>query len=67
MKSRPFLAGHGLLSIVIVLAALLLPALPDPLLAAPLREPSAPTDTPIPVVSETLNEWTIGNGLLYWA
>ena len=29
--------------------------------------PVAPDDTPIPVVQETLNEWTLNEGLLYWA
>ena len=29
--------------------------------------PSAPTDTPIPVVTEEFNEWTLNEGLLYWA
>ena len=30
-------------------------------------EPGAPTDTPIPVVTENFNEWTLNEGLLYWA
>lgn len=29
--------------------------------------PLTPADTPIPVVSEVYNEWTINEGLLYWA
>jgi hypothetical protein len=29
--------------------------------------PSAPNDTPTPVVEETYNEWTLNSGLLYWA
>lgn len=72
MNARPIFSvhiplRHGLLSTLVVLASLLLPA---PAQAAPLAEttaPAAPTDTPIPVVSETLNEWTTGNGQLYWA
>ncbi len=27
----------------------------------------APTDTPVPIVSEIYNEWTLNAGLLYWA
>jgi hypothetical protein len=30
-------------------------------------QPNAPTDTPVPIVSETYNEWTMNSGLLYWA
>jgi hypothetical protein len=29
--------------------------------------PNAPSDTPIPVVNETYNEFTLNSGLLYWA
>jgi hypothetical protein len=34
--------------------------------SAGLSAPSAPSDTPIPVVSEVYNEWTLNAGLLYW-
>ncbi len=30
-------------------------------------KPNAPMDTPIPVLRETYNEWTMNSGLLYWA
>lgn len=36
-----------------------------PLLPAPLR--ASPTDAPERLVSDTLNEWTLGGGQLYWA
>ena len=29
--------------------------------------PTAPNDTPVTVVNEIFNEWTINSGLLYWA
>jgi hypothetical protein len=29
-------------------------------------EGDAPTDTPMPIVIETVDEWSIGSGLLYW-
>jgi len=36
--------------------------------SAPARAaPAAPTDTPIPIVTENFNEWTLSEGLLYWA
>ncbi len=35
---------------------------------SPMRAaPDAPLDTPIPVVTEGFNEWTLNEGLLYWA
>ncbi|MEZ4658824.1 MAG: hypothetical protein R2911_14750 [Caldilineaceae bacterium] len=30
-------------------------------------EPNAPTDTPTPVVTDAVEEWSVGNGLIYWA
>ncbi len=33
----------------------------------PTSAAASPTDTPIPLVSDNLNEWTLGGGQLYWA
>ncbi len=38
--------------------------LPAPLLHA---ESIAPDDVPVPVVSDNVEEWTVGQGLVYWA
>ena len=29
-------------------------------------EPAAPDDTPTPIVVDTVDDWSIGNGLIYW-
>ncbi len=38
--------------------------LPSPVLYA---EPGSPDDAPVPVVSDNVEEWTVGQGLVYWA
>ncbi len=40
-----------------------------PSAAAPVAhaEPDAPMDTPTTIVSDTFNEWTVSDGLAYWA
>ncbi len=59
-------AIQAMLSLLFLLTAFLVPSATTTtsVVAAPR---AAPDDTPITVVSEPLNEWTIGNGLLYWA
>ncbi|OUC06193.1 hypothetical protein RY27_22550, partial [Litorilinea aerophila] len=47
--------------LLLALALAGLPLLPT----APVR--ASPTDTPVPLVSDSLNEWTLGGGQLYWA
>lgn len=37
------------------------------LLPLPMAASTAPDDTPTPVVSDNVEEWTVGQGLLYWA
>ncbi len=48
------------LSLLIAFSSLLLPA-------ATLSVQATVTDTPVPVVTDTVEEWTVGAGLLYWA
>lgn len=60
------LARHRtrLLSLLLVVAVLV-----EPLLGLALSRPAlaAPADTPVPVVTDFVEEWAVGNGLLYWA
>jgi len=49
-----------LLTLLIVSTSLVLPATSQPARAAP-------TDTPIPLVTDNVEEWAVGAGLLYWA
>ncbi|HXF64190.1 MAG TPA: hypothetical protein VNK95_21360, partial [Caldilineaceae bacterium] len=49
-----------LLSLLVILSALLMPANPSPVQAAA-------ADTPVPVVADNVEEWSVGAGLLYWA
>ncbi len=57
---------HLLLRLLAVLGivASFIAALPVPRLRA---ETGSPTDTPAPVVSDNVEEWTVGQGLIYWA
>ena len=48
------------LSFVIAFSSLLLPA-------ATLSVQATVTDTPVPVVTDNVEDWTVGSGLLYWA
>ena len=63
MNRQIYQLSRWALSLLIVLTSFLIPAVDRVAYAAP----DAPTDTPIPVVNEQFNEWTIANGLLYWA
>ena len=49
----------GLFSIIVTSIAF--PAIP-----AARAEPSAPSDTPTPVVVQAVDDWAIGGGLIYW-
>lgn len=53
-------ATTWLLSLLVVATSLLIPATARPAQAAP-------TDTPTPVVTDFVEEWAVGAGLLYWA
>ena len=56
-----FMAGCGL--ILAIIAASFGAA---PVAAVP-AQPGAPQDVPVPVVSDFVEEWSVGNGLIYWA
>lgn len=58
---RSFFNKTGRLGLLIIFLWTLVPALPT------YAAPAAPTDTPTPIVLEDLNEWTLNEGLLYWA
>lgn len=49
--------------IVMVIAGLA----PSTAVPAAYAEPDAPLDTPTTVVADTFNEWTVSDGLAYWA
>lgn len=49
-----------LLALLVATTSLLLPAASQPVQAAP-------DDTPVPVVTDVVEEWAVGAGLLYWA
>ena len=47
---------------------LLLSVIPPLLFPLPASAaPNAPTDTPTPIVTDNVEEWAVGAGLLYWA
>jgi hypothetical protein len=56
-----FMVGFGL--ILAIIAASFGAA---PVSALP-TQPGAPQDVPVPVVSDFVEEWSVGNGLIYWA
>lgn len=43
------------------------PSTPDAEPSTPEVERMIPLDTPITVVADSVEEWTVGNGLIYWA
>jgi len=49
-----------LLALLVATAALLFPATPPPVRAAP-------DDTPVPFATDNVEEWAVGAGLAYWA
>ncbi len=38
-----------------------------PLISAARAEGNSPDDTPVPFATDAVEEWSVGNGLVYWA
>ena len=64
MLRKPHRARRTIISLILIASFLLTTAGANTALA----DTEAITDTPIPVVNDTfMNEWTLSDGLLYWA
>ena len=61
-----FRSPYALLQLLVVfgISASFITVAPPPLLYA---ETASPDDTPVPVVTDNVEEWAVGPGLLYWA
>ena len=63
MISKPRTLPHLLAVVSILLSTFLSPFALVPVQAAP----EAPLDTPVPVVNDQFSDWTVNDGMAYWA